>query len=46
VGDKATLTGTYASFTPSPIMITMSDAELVPPKKEPAKKAPVHHKAH
>jgi tetratricopeptide (TPR) repeat protein len=46
VGDKVTLTGTYASFTPSPIMITMSDAELVVPKKEPVKKAPVHHKAH
>jgi tetratricopeptide (TPR) repeat protein len=47
VGDKATLTGTYASYTPSPVMITMSDAELVVPKKEAAKKkAPVHHKAH
>jgi len=45
VGDKVTLTGTYASFTPSPIMITMSDAELVVPKKTPVKKAPVHHKA-
>jgi tetratricopeptide (TPR) repeat protein len=46
VGDKVTMTGTYASFAPSPIMITMSDGEIVLPKKEPAKKAPVHHKAH
>ena len=45
VGEKITLTGTYASYTPSPIMITMSDAEIVAPKKAPVKKAPVHHKA-
>lgn len=45
VGDKITLTGTYASFTPSPIMITMSDAEVVVPKKAPVKKVPVHKKA-
>ena len=44
VGDKVTLNGTYASYTPSPLMITMSDAELVLPKKAPAKKAPVHKK--
>jgi hypothetical protein len=44
VGDKVTLQGTYASYTPSPLMITMSDAELVVPKKAPAKKAPVHKK--
>ncbi|WP_260738324.1 hypothetical protein [Tunturiibacter lichenicola] len=42
VGAKATVSGTYASFTPSPIMITMSDGALVEPKKTPAK-APVHH---
>jgi tetratricopeptide (TPR) repeat protein len=43
VGDKVTMTGTYASFTPSPIMITMSDGEIVLPKKE-VKKAPVRRK--
>jgi hypothetical protein len=42
VGAKVTLTGTYDSFTPSPIMITMSDGEVVLPKKEAA---PVHHAA-
>ncbi|WP_158793840.1 hypothetical protein [Granulicella sp. L60] len=41
VGAKVTLTGTYASFTPSPIMITMSDGAVVEPKK-----APVHHTTH
>lgn len=44
VGAKVTLTGTYASYTSSPIMITMSDAALVEPKA--AKKAPVHHTTH
>lgn len=44
VGDKVTVTGTYASYTPNPIMITMSDGELVEPKKTPAKKpTPAHH---
>lgn len=43
VGAKVTLTGTYASYTASPLMITMSEATVVPPKKTPAKKAPVHH---
>jgi hypothetical protein len=38
VGAKITIAGTYASFTPTPIMITMSDAEVVE-KKAPAKKA-------
>jgi tetratricopeptide (TPR) repeat protein len=46
VGDKITLTGTYASYTPSPIMIVMSDAAIVPAKKAPVKKAPVHHATH
>lgn len=46
VGAKITVTGTYASFAPNPIMITMSDAEVVEPKKAPVKKAPVHHPAH
>jgi hypothetical protein len=44
VGDKVTLEGTYASYTPSPLMITMSDAQLVVPKKAPVKKTPVHKK--
>jgi len=39
VGAKITVTGTYASFTPTPIMITMSDGAVVEPKKA----APVHH---
>ncbi len=45
VGDKVTLTGTYASYTPNPLMITMSDGALVLPKKAPVKR-PVHHAAH
>ena len=46
VGGKVTLTGTYDSFTPTPIMITMSGADVVL-KKAPAKAAaPVHHAAH
>ncbi len=44
VGDKVTLTGTYDSYTPSPLMITMTNGEQVLPKKTPAKK-PVHHTA-
>jgi hypothetical protein len=43
-GAKVTVTGTYASYTPSPIMITMSDGSVVE-KKAPAK-APVHHTTH
>jgi predicted house-cleaning NTP pyrophosphatase (Maf/HAM1 superfamily) len=39
VGAKITVSGTYASYTPTPIVITMSDAEIVEPKKAPAKKA-------
>jgi len=39
VGDKVTVQGTYASYTPSPLMITMSDASTVVPKKA----TPVHH---
>jgi hypothetical protein len=45
VGAKITLTGTYDSYTPSPLMITMTNAEVVAPKKTPAKR-PVHHTAH
>ena len=44
VGDKVTLSGTYASYTQSPLLITMSDSAIVP-KKAPAAKAPVHHRA-
>ena len=44
VGSKVTLTGTYDSYTPKPLMITMSDGEVVLPKKTPVK-APVHHTA-
>ncbi len=43
VGSKVTLTGTYDSFTPKPIMITMTDGEVVLPKATPAKKpTPAH----
>ena len=36
VGTKVTLTGTYASYTQSPMMITMSDGEVVGKKAAPA----------
>ena len=39
-GALVTLDGTYASYTPSPLMITMSDGALVVAKKAAA---PVHH---
>jgi hypothetical protein len=45
VGQKVTLTGTYASYTPNPIMITMSDGAVVLPKKTPAKPTATHHPA-
>jgi hypothetical protein len=45
VGSKVTLTGTYASYTPSPIMITMNDGEVVLPKKTPAKPTATHRPA-
>jgi len=45
VGQKVTLTGTFASFTPSPIMIIMSDGAVVLAKKAPAKPSPAHHPA-
>jgi hypothetical protein len=45
VGGKVTVTGTYASFTPSPIMITMSDGAVVEPKAAPKKPTPAHHAA-
>ncbi|WP_263366170.1 hypothetical protein [Edaphobacter bradus] len=47
VGDKVTVSGTYASFAPSPIMITMSDGAVVEPKKAPVKKpTATHHPTH
>jgi hypothetical protein len=44
VGQKVTLTGTFDSFTPSPVMIIMSDGEVVL-KKTPAKPTAAHHPA-
>jgi hypothetical protein len=44
VGQKVTLTGTYASYTPSPIMITMSDGAVVLKKAAP-KPTATHHPA-
>jgi tetratricopeptide (TPR) repeat protein len=44
VGQTVTFSGTYDSFTSKPLMITMSDGEVVLPKAaKPA--APVHHTA-
>jgi hypothetical protein len=42
VGTKVTVTGTYDSFTPKPIMITMTDGAIVEPKKAP----PVRRRPH
>ena len=43
VGDKVTLTGTYASYTQSPVMIVMSDAAVVPKKTAaPARRRTTH----
>jgi hypothetical protein len=44
VGQKVTLSGTFDSYTPKPLMIMMSDGSVVLAKKTPAK-APVHHTA-
>ena len=44
VGDKVDLTGTYTSYTQAPLMITMSDGDVVPKKTAPVKKAPVRRK--
>jgi hypothetical protein len=41
-GDKIKLQGTYASYTSSPVMVTMSDSSVVPAK--PPAKAPVHRR--
>jgi hypothetical protein len=45
VGQKVTLTGTYASYAPSPIMITMSDGAVVLAKKAAPKPTATHHPA-
>jgi hypothetical protein len=44
VGQKVTLSGTFDSYTPKPLMIIMSDGNVVLAKKTPAK-APVHRTA-
>ena len=45
VGSKVTLDGTYASYTQSPLMITMSDGSVVEKKKPvPVHHPPVHHR--
>jgi hypothetical protein len=44
VGQKVTLSGTFDSYTPKPLMIIMSDGAVVL-KKAPAKPAPAHHPA-
>ena len=50
VGEKVNLTGTYTSYTQQPLMITMSDGEVVAAaKKAPARgtaKAPARGAAH
>ncbi|HEX3570286.1 MAG TPA: hypothetical protein VHU44_05630 [Acidobacteriaceae bacterium] len=43
VGQTVALQGTYDSYTPKPIMITMSDGEVVLPKAKAPAHAPVHH---
>jgi hypothetical protein len=47
-GSKVTVDGTYASYTASPLMITMSDGVVVPPKKPAPKRTttPAHRTTH
>jgi len=45
-GAKVTVDGTYASYTASPLMITMSDGVVVPKKVAPAHHAPARHTTH
>jgi len=45
VGQKVTLSGTFDSFTPKPIMITMSDGAVVLPKKTTTKPSATHRPA-
>jgi hypothetical protein len=42
VGATVTLTGTYDSFTPNPVMIVMKDGDVVLPKAAAAKPAATH----
>jgi hypothetical protein len=44
VGQKVTLSGTFDSYTPKPLMIIMSNGAVVLPKKT-AKPTPAHHPA-
>jgi hypothetical protein len=45
-GSKISLYGVFASYTASPLMITMSDATLVEKKKpEPVVRRPAHRTA-
>jgi tetratricopeptide (TPR) repeat protein len=41
-GQKVTLSGTFDSYTPKPIMITMTDGDVVLPKAAAPKAAPAH----
>jgi len=43
VGQTVTLSGTYDSFTPNPVMITMKDGEVVLPKAAAKPAATAHH---
>jgi hypothetical protein len=45
VGQKVTLSGTFDSYTPKPLMIVMNDGAVVLQKKTPAKPTPAHHPA-
>jgi len=45
VGQTVTFSGTYDSFTPNPVMITMKDGEVILPKAATPKPAP-HPTAH
>jgi hypothetical protein len=44
-GQKVTLSGTFDSYTPKPLMIIMSDGAVVLPKKTTAKPTPTHRPA-
>jgi hypothetical protein len=45
VGQKVTLSGTFDSYTPKPLMIIMSDGSVVLAKKTTAKPTPTHRPA-
>lgn len=42
VNKTVTLSGTYDSYTPNPMIIIMNEGEITLPKAAPAAKAPVH----